>query len=199
MLSYKRRRSATFEQIARCQLMACFQMKECIYLVRWPSSIRIHVPILVGYRCLPYLPTGQKVCESHLFGENKLISYQCTHKVNVFERDEADVHITFMSFGGGPKDMLPPPFWGFGRGHGRIGPPPPGSASAKISTQTCRRYLTQHRFDIFRKTIFFCLLKNIKLIGSNILRCRKIYEFTIFINDPTLHIRRPEVEFTQTI
>ena len=25
--------SATFEQIARCQLMACFQMKECINLV----------------------------------------------------------------------------------------------------------------------------------------------------------------------
>ena len=64
---------------------------------------------LVGYRCLPYLPTGQKVCESHLFGENKLISYHCTHKVNVFERDEADVHINFMSFGG-PKDMLAPPF-----------------------------------------------------------------------------------------
>ena len=68
---------------------------------------------LVGYRCLPYLPTGQKVCESHLFGENKLISYHCTHKVNVFERDEADVHITFMSFffgGGAKRHVAPPPF-----------------------------------------------------------------------------------------
>ena len=64
---------------------------------------------LVGYRCLPYLPTGQKVCESHLFGENKLQSYHCTHKVNVFERDEADVHITFMSFGEGQKTCWPPP------------------------------------------------------------------------------------------
>ena len=66
---------------------------------------------LVGYRCLPYLPTGQKVCESHLFGENKLKSYHCTHKVNVFERDEADVHITFMSFffGGGGKRHVGPP------------------------------------------------------------------------------------------
>ena len=79
---------------------------------------------LVGYRCLPYLRTGQKVCESHLFGENKLISYHCTHKVNVFKRDEADVHITFMSFGGGQKTCWPPllRFW---EGPWPDWPPPP--------------------------------------------------------------------------
>ena len=98
---------------------------------------------LVGYRCLPYLPTGQKVCESHLFGENYLISYHCTHKVNVFERDEADVHLTFMSFffGGGAKDMLAPLLRFWEGPWPDCPPPPPGSASEIRQSSTRHAFL----------------------------------------------------------
>ena len=55
-------------------------------------------------------------------------------------------------------------------------------------------YLIQHHFCV----IFF-VWKIEKLIYSNYWRCRKVSEFTMFINDLVLQIRQPEVPRVYTL
>ena len=70
------------------------------------------------YRGLCYTPR-QKLRITFIWWK-MLIIFHCTHKVNAFGRNEADIPITFTTFGG----TCWPSFRCFGQGHGRIPPPP---------------------------------------------------------------------------